>query len=226
MTKILLVEDDLDLAGKVSAWLKDENIRAEVANCGKDALSLLASFEYDVVVLDWNLPDITGLEVLRRFRKVGGKTHIIFLTGQDDIDNKLEALSSGADDYMTKPFDPRELSARVKALLRRPSSLIATDLRVGETKLLVETRTLAYNGEELKLRPRECALLEYLMRNRNRCFSSRQLLDAVWPSESSSTEDSVRTCMRMLRHRLKEIGKEELVKTIPGSGYIVECESD
>lgn len=222
MSKILLIEDDLDLAEKVQSWLKPENQHIEIASTGKDGIQLLTAFHFDVIVLDWNLPDLSGLELMKQYRSSGGKTPIIFLTGQGEMDSKLSALEGGADDYMTKPFDVRELVARIKGLLRRPTDAVQTQLQVRNVVLKVDSKTLLCDGETLQLRTRECALLEYLMRFPDRTFSGKALLSAVWPSDAESTEESVRTCMKLLRVKLKKIGQGDFVKTVLGSGYIIE----
>lgn len=222
MAKILIVDDDPDLVGKLRDWLVSENHHVESVDLGKDALQLLSSFQFDVVVLDWNLPDTTGLDVLKNYRGTGGKVPIIFLTGRGEMENKLTGLESGADDYMIKPFDARELSARIKTLLRRPSSLLSTQLTARGAVLEVENKTLIAGENRIVLRARECALLEFLMRNRNRTFSAKALLDSVWPSDADASEDSVRTCMKTLRHKLSSIEKDDLIKTVLGSGYIIE----
>jgi len=223
MSKILLIEDDAEIASKVRDWLMSENQQVEVAGTGEDGLQMLQGFHFDIVLLDWNLPGIQGIEVLKRYRSSGGKTPVIFLTGQGEMDNKLAGLEGGADDYMTKPFDVRELSARIKIILRRPTDMLMTELKARDVTLQVESRTLVCGDQTITLRARECALLEYLMRHQNRCFSGKALLEAVWPSDSDSSEDSVRTCMRILRGKLASIGREDLVKTVLGSGYIVEA---
>lgn len=222
MPKILLIEDDIELATKIQSWLTPENKSVEIAATGNDALQLLSGFQYDLIILDWSLPDISGLQVLEKFRGANGKTPILFLTGRGEMDCKLAALEAGADDYMIKPFDVRELAARIKSLLRRPADVLQTELKIGDVVLKVESKTLICGDETLTLRSRECALLEYLMRNPDRPHSGKALLGAVWPSDSESTEESVRTCVKILRNKLKQFGQPELLKTVLGSGYIVE----
>src|SRR5215510_14437958 len=118
MAKILLIEDDTDLTAKLSDWFKSENYVIDVATTGEDAMQLLASFTYDVIILDWILPGLAGLEVCQKFRADGGQTPIIFLTGKGQIASKETGLDSGADDYLVKPIGVRELSARLRSMLR------------------------------------------------------------------------------------------------------------
>lgn len=223
MAKILLVEDDTELAERLEDWFSLENHTIEVVHNGEDAQQMLGSFEFDVVVLDWGLPGaLTGVDVCRNYRKGGGQAPIIFLTGKGDIPSREEGLDSGGDDYLVKPFDIRELSARVRSLLRRPKGILPTELVVQEVALRLEDRTVSFQGQSVHLMPKQCALLEYLMRHPNRPFGAKALLDAVWPSDSEASEDTVRTCMKTLRRQLGSLGKEELIKTVLGSGYLIE----
>ena len=222
MAKILLVEDDLELSQRMEDWFSLENHNLEVVHSGEDALQMLTSFEFDVVVMDWGLPGMTGLEVVKQYRKQGGAAPIIFLTRRGEIDNREQGLDCGADDYMVKPFDVRELSARIRSLLRRPKGLLPTELAIKGVKLELETRTVKVGEQSAHLMPKQCALLEYLMRHPNRPFGAKALLDAVWPSDSEASEDTVRTCMKTLRRQLSTLGKEDFIKTMLGSGYLIE----
>ncbi|HMX45054.1 MAG TPA: response regulator transcription factor [Candidatus Obscuribacter sp.] len=222
MAKILLVEDDLELSQRMEDWFSLENHNLEVVHSGEDALQMLTSFEFDVVVMDWGLPGMSGLDVVKQYRKQGGGAPIIFLTGRGEIINREEGLDSGADDYLVKPFDVRELSARIRSLLRRPKGLLPTELMLKGVQLELETRTVKVGPQNVHLMPKQCALLEYLMRHPNRPFGAKALLDAVWPSDSEASEDTVRTCMKTLRRQLATVGKEDFIKTVLGSGYLIE----
>lgn len=222
MAKVLLVEDDIEICRTLEGWFSTENILSECVHRGSDALQLLESFIYDLIVLDWGLPDMTGLEVLRRYRATGGTAPILFLTGRHAIGDKEIGLDSGADDYLTKPFEMREFGARLRSLLRRPRTMLPIELEVGGVVLDTKTRTARAGSLSVRLMPTELALLEYLMRHQNTIHSSKSLLDAVWKSDDVISEDSVRTCMRSLRLKLKKIEKEDLIKTILKSGYIIE----
>lgn len=224
MPKILLVEDDLEICQSLENWCKQENIIFDSVHTGSDALQLLNAFEFDVIVLDWGLPDMTGIEVCKRYRSNGGTAGVLFLTGRDTIEEKETGLDSGADDYLVKPFLLRELAARVRSILRRPRNFVPEDLNIQGVHLSLKTRTVKAGDESSRLMPKECALLEYLMRHPNMVFSSKKLLDAVWPSESDSSEDTVRTCMRSLRLKLQKLGHEDLIKTVLKSGYTIETE--
>jgi DNA-binding response OmpR family regulator len=222
MAKILLVEDDSQLSKKLGEWLTLEHHLVEIVSSGEDALQLLTNFKFDLVLLDWNLTGITGLTVCLRYRASGGTSPIIFLTGEGDLDHKELGLDSGADDYVVKPFEMRELAARMRTVLRRPKELLSSELVMGDICLDSAERTLICGNKRIHLMPKEAVLLEYLMRHPSKCFPAKALLDAVWPSESDTNEDTVRTCVKTLRQKLIKIGKPELIKTVLHSGYKID----
>jgi len=159
----------------------------------------LKFYKYDLVVLDVNLPKLSGLDVCRQFREARGSTPILMLTGKDAIDDKERGLDAGADDYLTKPFHLKELSARVRALLRRPNTFTGDILRSGDLILETSTFRVSRDGEDIQLSQQEFALLEFLMRNANQVFSPEALLDRVWKSSSDISPAAIRTHIKMLR---------------------------
>jgi DNA-binding response OmpR family regulator len=222
MSKYLLIDDDLELAARLQDWLAGKEIRLELAVCGADGLQMLEAYQYDLILLDWQLPDMTGLDVCRAYRRKGGKIHIIFLTGEGSIDNKEDALMSGADDYVVKPFDLRELYARTRSVLRRNLETIPEKLEIQGVLLDTANRTLQIDTASIALTPRESAILDYLMRHANRPYSAQKLLAAVWPSDSDVSEGTVRTCVLNLRKKLAGAGKPDLIKQVVNSGYVIE----
>ena len=222
MAKVLLVEDEPQLAKKLVDWLKLQNHVVENVSSGEDALQLLSSFSFDLVILDWNLDDITGLEVCTRFRASGGTTPVIFLTGESDIDHKEAGLESGADDYLVKPFEVRELAARMKSIMRRSSDLLPEIITVCGVTFDPTNRTISKDNQSQNLSPKESACFEYLVRHPNRSFSSKFMLDAVWTSDAEVGEDAVRTCFKTMRQKLIKIGAPDVIKTVPHAGYKVE----
>jgi OmpR-family two-component system manganese-sensing response regulator len=225
MSKILIVDDDKELTNALNLYFSSLGQLIEVCDSGEDAVQLLASFEYDLIILDWTLPGISGHEVCKTFRERGGQTPIIFLTGKEHVSFLETALDSGADDYMVKPFEVRELFARIKTLLRRRTGAYSSELKVGNLVLKPEMNLLFTSSAEIRLRVKETALLEYLMRHPNRAFNAQQLLNAVWSSDSEGSTNSVRTWMNLLRRKLEGIGQTDLIKTISGSGYMIEDET-
>lgn len=219
MAKILVVDDDKLLADLVSDSLSAEHYTTECAYNGEDARILLKSYHYDVIVLDWGLPGVTGVELCKEYRFGGGTTPILMLTGKDTIDDKEQGLDSGADDYLTKPFHLKELSARVRALLRRSASISGNVLEVRDLVLDPTAHKLTRNGAEIQLHPKEFALLEHLMRHPNQVFSAQNLLDRVWTSESNVGPETVRTCVKRLRQKIDIDGQESMLENIYGVGY-------
>jgi OmpR-family two-component system manganese-sensing response regulator len=221
LAKILLIEDDQELTERLREWFVTEGHAFENASSGEDGLQLMLNFGYDVVILDWRLPGMSGLEVCKSYRQTGGTGCIIFLTGKNDIISKEQGLDTGADDYLTKPFDVRELAARIRTVLRRPHGLLKSELRLNEVVLDIKARKVNAHGTEVHLMPKESALLEYLMRHPNRAFAAKDLLNAVWPSDKEATSDTVRSWMRNLRAKLDTVGCKDLISTVSGSGYMV-----
>ncbi|MCA9804579.1 MAG: response regulator transcription factor [Cyanobacteria bacterium HKST-UBA02] len=224
MAKVLVVEDDSQLAGELVEWLRLQNHLPESTDSGEDALQLLANFKFDLVLLDWNLTGMNGLSVCQRYRAAGGKAPIIFLTGEGDIDHVESGLNAGADDYIVKPFNVRELAARMASIFRRPSELLDSQVRLGGVLVDPQDRTVTFEHKTIHLSPKEGAVLEFLMRHPGRCFSSKNILDGVWPSDAESTEDTVRTCMKTLRQKLLKLGKPDLIQTVPRHGYKIDLD--
>lgn len=225
MARVLVVEDDADLAEGIEQRLTFEHYTVEVTGNGADALEMLKIYQYDLVVLDWNLPELTGVDICRRFRAQGGVTPILMLTGEADIAHKEAGLDSGADDYLTKPFEHRELLARVRALLRRPREFQGEKLTAGGIVMDLETRSVTKDGKEIHLKPLEFMLLEFFMRNPNRVFSQEALLERVWPPGTDASNENVRTYIKTLRKQIDRPQGESLIRTIYGAGYKFEIPS-
>lgn len=221
MARLLLVDDDTTLLESVQPYLVSHGHVVDSCGSGEDALQLLDAYTYDTILLDWTLPGKQGDQVCQEYRAKGGQTPIIFLTGKQDITFLETAIAKGADDYLVKPFDIRELNARLKALLRRAPAQIVNELKIKDLVLDPEKAAVKVGEQTVKLRAKEAALLEYLMRHPNRVYSAQQLLDAVWPADAEAQSSVVRTWMVFLRQKLAEVGREELVQTVLGSGYVV-----
>jgi DNA-binding response OmpR family regulator len=222
MAKILLVEDDALAAELLVDFLEHERYSVEHAGTATQAKALLKVYGYDLLVLDWELPDGTGIDILKTFRNAGGRTPVIMLTGKKATDDKETGLDSGADDYLTKPFDMRELSARLRALLRRNPVVQDNLLTCGYLSLDTAAAVASRDGENLKLLPTEYALLEFLMRNQGRVFSTDALLENVWKAESEATSNGVRTYITRLRAKIDKDNEPSLLKTVHGLGYKLE----
>jgi DNA-binding response OmpR family regulator len=218
MAKILVVEDDERLSAQLVECLRLEHHLAECTGDGKLALEYLRQFDYDLVVLDIELPGLTGVQVCQTFRSEGGKTPVLMLTGRSTADDKVTGLDAGADDYLTKPFNIGELMARTRALLRRPPVIQDDLLTAGPLEINSALFTARVNGRAVELLPKEFAVLQFLMRNPNRVFSAEALIEKVWPSDADVSMNTVRTCMYTLR---KKLGAEtdEVLETVRGVGY-------
>ncbi|CAN5343420.1 response regulator transcription factor [soil metagenome] len=219
MAKILLVEDDKNMANTVEDWLKTQQYEIDVAYDGDDGAERLLFYQYDAVILDWTLPNKSGLQICQEFRSRGGKTPILMLTGKDAVEDKEVGLDSGADDYLTKPFHLRELSARIKALLRRPVAVVAEMISFCGIDLDTKARRVQREDVDLNLAPLEYKLLEFLMRNPNEVFAPEALLNRVWPNDSDASNETVRTCIKKLRKKVDIEGNESVITNLPGVGY-------
>lgn len=224
MAKILVVEDDKNISESVRDFLASENHVVELADDGNSALDLLDVYEFDLIVLDVNLPGLSGFEVCKRFRKNRGQTPIIMLTGKGEINDKMQGLDSGADDYLTKPFDMRELSARVRALLRRPRAVTGNLLTAHDLTLDTQNATVTRAGKSIRLLPREYAVLEFLLRHKNQVFSIESLLDRIWHTSSDSSPDAVRQAISRLRTKIDTDGQPSIITTVVGLGYTIESD--
>jgi len=224
MTKILVVEDNEDLANVVRSYLLFERYEVENVFNGREGLSRVKTYDYDVIVLDLGLPDLSGLDVLKGLRASGSKTPVLILTGQNSVEEKEKGLDAGADDYVTKPFHMKELGARIRALLRRPAPISGTNmLKVGTITLDTSKFQVTREGEVIQLVNREFQLLEFFMRHPDQVFSAEALLNRIWPNSSSSASQALRTTMKRLRKKIDPDGT--LIKTVHGVGYMLETEN-
>lgn len=222
LAKILVVEDDAALCRMIEDWLSLDHHNVELISEGLEAHDRLRFYEFDLVILDWNLPGKDGIEILKEFRRAGGMTPVLMLTGKGTIGDKETGFSAGTDDYLTKPFHGKELSARVKALLRRPRVFVSEELKAGDIVLDRGSYRVTKAGEELHLVPKEFTLLEFLMQNPNRVFSAEFLLNKIWATESDATVDALTTCVKRLRKKIDTAGAPSMIRTVYGVGYKLE----
>lgn len=225
MARILVAEDDAILSQTVCAGLSELGYAVELATNGSDAEAFVRYHYFDLLILDWNLPGLSGLEVCRTFRKLGKVEPVLFLTSRSDVDDKVEAFSLGASDYLTKPFHVRELAARVKSLLRRPADYAAESLQIGEISLDLNTRALQREGNVIRLQPREMALLEFLVKRPGQVLGIPVLLSAVWGEEFDGSDMVLRSCVAKLRKALATLGHPDSIQTIHGFGYCFSLKS-
>ncbi len=219
MAKILVVEDDAVLADLVKQTLMADRHDVELAFSGEDGLQFLERFTFDLLVLDWELPGVSGMQLLSNYRRKGGMNPVIFVTARGSIDDKTEGFNSGADDYLAKPFEMKELALRVQALLRRPRQREAETLSYGDIVLEPGKGRVKRAGREIRLQPRELALLEFFIKNQDLVFSSSQLIDRVWEFDTEATDISVRSCIARIRRKLEVDDSELFIENLRGLGY-------
>ena len=218
--KILLVEDDEYIAQSLSTTLAEQHYTVDVAGDGQAGWEYAEAFTYDLILLDVVLPKLDGIALCRQLRSRHTTTPILLLTSRDSCASKIEGLDAGADDYVVKPFDVLELSARIRAILRRGSAALPPILESGQLRLNPNTYEVIYETQPVNLTPKEYALLELFLRNSQRVFSRRAILDSVWSFEEPPAEETVRAHIKGLRSKLKAAGAPpDLVETVYGLGY-------
>ena len=219
--KILLAEDDQNLGMLLSQLLKKQGIKVTWTKDGEAAYDEVYNDGYDVLVLDWMMPKLSGIELCQRLREEEYQGKIIMLTAKDTIDDRVEGLNKGADDYLVKPFDINELIARLHALVRRHGTYSGEKLEHNGYVLDANSYTLTYKGQSTEIRAREFRLLELLMRNHGQVLPREVILERIWGIESDISENNLDVHIRMLRKKISSISKEELIFTVRGVGYYV-----
>lgn len=227
MKKILLVEDESKIANAVARGLKYEGFEVRIASDGEEALILGKDAEFDCIVLDRMLPLKEGVEVCKELRESNIKTPIIMLTAKSGVNDKIEGLDAGADDYLAKPFSLDELLARIRALLRRPNVILNEEIKVGDLVLNTTTFEAKRNGKTIILSKKEYDLLEYLMRNANKTISKEKIINHVWDFDSDILPNTVEVYMGYLRNKIdKPFKDKKMLQTVRGFGYKIEGETN
>lgn len=215
MSKILVVDDDRTLCGTVESWLKYEQHNVDLAHTYADAAQFLKTYTYDAIILDILLPDGNGVDLLAQFRRHKGNTRVLMLTGRGELEHKEAGYDAGADDYLTKPFHMKELSFRLRALLRRSADLRDDILSAGDLVLNSQKREVTIGGERIELFRQEFVLLEYFMLHPGQAIPIDVLINQVWRSDAGVSPDALRTLVARLR---KKIGIN-VIETVHGVGY-------
>ena len=225
MKKILLVEDEGKIANAVARGLKYEDFDVTIASDGEEALVLGKDEDIDCIILDRMLPLKEGVEVCKELRESNIKTPIIMLTAKSGVNDKVEGLDAGADDYLAKPFSLDELLARIRALLRRPNNIVSDELKVGDLILNTTTFEARRDDKLINLSKKEYDLLEYLMRNANRIISKEKIINHVWDFDSDILPNTVEVYMGYLRNKIdKPFKDKKMLQTVRGFGYKLEGE--
>jgi DNA-binding response OmpR family regulator len=219
--KILVVEDDRVVGQYIKRGLAEAQYHADLVDDGREALRVISGRHYDLIVLDLRLPGMTGLELLRTVRDRGITVPVLVLTAQDAVGHKVEALRSGADDYVTKPFAFEEVLARVEALARRPKELRSPKMAVADLELDSATHEVRRAGAVVELTPKEYAVLEYLMRHAGRVMSRTLITEYAWDYHFDPGTNIVDVVINRLRKKIDSGQARKLLHTVRGVGYVI-----
>ncbi|MEK6717786.1 MAG: response regulator transcription factor [candidate division NC10 bacterium] len=222
--RILVVEDDRKVASFIRKGLTEDGYAVDVASDGETGLAMGLDRLHDVIVLDVMLPGKPGFQVVRELRQAKVATPVLLLTARDAVEDKVQGLDAGADDYLTKPFAFAELLARVRALLRRGTAARAPVLQVADLTLDPATRTVARGGEAISLTNREFALLEYLLRNASRVLTRTMIAEHVWDYSFDSATNVIDVYVNYLRKKIDAGRERKLIHTVRGVGYILKTD--
>jgi two-component system, OmpR family, manganese sensing response regulator len=221
--KILLVDDEPALTEPLSRLLTREGYAVDVATNGRAGCDLATSGNYDLLILDWMLPQLTGLQICQQLRDRGDLTPVLFLTAKDTLDDRVIGLDAGADDYLVKPFELRELLARVRALLRRTQALDSqptqSRLQVDGVELDLDNQLAYVAGQSIELSDKETQLLGYLMQHAGQVLSHSQIQSHLWGENNPPNSNVLAALVRLLRRKIEVKGSPELIQTVYGKGY-------
>lgn len=220
--RVLVVEDEARLAAGLRTGLEAEGFAVDVADNGTDGLWLALENSYDAVLLDLMLPGLDGYQVVRRLRESGRWVPVLMLTAMAEVEDQVEGLESGADDYLTKPFSFPVLVARLRALIRRGAPERPVALTAGDLSFDPASRQASRGEVELGLTAREAAVLEYLMRNPDRAITKREILDHVWDSDFDGDPNIVEVYVRRLRSKVDDPYQRNAIRTVRGAGYVLD----
>ncbi|MDB8553545.1 response regulator transcription factor [Turicibacter sanguinis] len=224
--KILLIEDEEDLIEALAHGLKKNGYVVDMATDGRDGLELSYINDYDLIILDLNLPSMDGLDILTEIRKRDQECKILILSARSDYSQRIEGLDKGANDYLVKPFDFGELLARTRALLRRTFIQQNTQLKHGDLIIDTAKRCVMYHQQPVELSPKEFAILEYLMLHKGRAVSAEEIMEHVWHSDNDMFSNAVKVHISTLRKKLSVYSKEDIILNIRGAGYIIHERGD
>jgi two-component system, OmpR family, manganese sensing response regulator len=219
VAKVLLVEDDEELSEVLRHTLVSRGFTVQSARDGHLALELLRVYKYDVIVLDWMMPGLSGIDVCKRLRSGGNRTPILMLTARTSDDDTETGLDAGADDYLTKPFENKVLAARLRALLRRPPVCMEPVIKAGDISWDPVNRTASRDGKELPLRPMVAKLFEFFLHHAGQWFTADALLERVWHDDSLAALETVRAHIKLLRKAIDVPGRPSMITTERHRGY-------
>jgi two-component system OmpR family response regulator len=219
MARILTIEDDAVTAGEIVAELQIHGNQVDYVSSGSEGLQRALTGNYDVITLDRLLPELDGLTLVKRLREAGVRTPVLMISALSDVDERIRGLRAGGDDYLTKPFAPDEMAARIEVLLRREPAQQATVLRVADLELDLMTRTAHRHGAQIELLPLEFKLLDYLMRHSGQVLTRTMIFEAVWGYHFDPGTNVIDVHMARLRRKLDAGHTLSLIHTVRGCGY-------
>ncbi len=220
--RILIVEDDKYLAEAIEHILVKQKFFVDKADNGEDGLYYAQNSEYDAIVMDVMMPKMNGYEVVKNLRQMGNSTPIIMLTAKSETEDKITGLDSGADDYLTKPFEPTELLARLRALTRRTGAVILEEARYGDLALNLNSLELSSNGKSMVLSNKEFLIMKFFLSNPQVIFSKDDLIVKVWGYDSEAEDNNVEAYISFLRKKLDYLGTSVTISTLRKVGYKLE----
>ena len=219
--RITLIEDEKQLANIVKKGLEEEGYSVDVAHDGEEGLYMVENYPSDVVILDIMLPLLDGISILSSMRKKGIKTPVLLLTAKDTITDKIKGLDSGADDYLTKPFEFGELLARIRALIRRKADIKDTLIRIGDLEINTANREIKRGGKTIQLSAKEYAMLQYMAYNKDKIVSRTDLIEHIYDENFDVNSNVLDVYVNFLRNKIDKGFKKKMIHTVRGAGYIL-----
>jgi two-component system, OmpR family, response regulator len=219
--KALLIEDDKDIVHSLVYFLKEKNIILDSASEGDRGLEMALSQNYDIIILDYNLPNLNGWEIIKELRKRKNHIPVIMVTVRSDLEDKINLLEAGADDYLIKPFSLSELLARIKAITRRPAQIKDKRLKIKDLELYSDKFLVKKGKKSIKLRAKEFSLLEYLMNNKGYYLSRQDIMEHVWDENADPFSNTIEVHIMKLRKKI-ENKKDHFIFTLPNRGYKID----
>lgn len=224
--RILVVEDEIDLLEAIADGLRIDGYAVDTSEDGEEGLELSTINNYDLIILDLNLPNMDGLDILKNIRENDKLTKILILTARSSIEDRVKGLDLGANDYLIKPFHFDELEARIRCLLRIKFIQEDNELKYENLKVNTKLRKAYIDDSELKLTKKEFSILEYLMKNINKVVSQEELIEHVWDNSVDMFSNAVRVHINSLRKKLKVVIQKEIIKNVVGVGYVIEMSKE
>ncbi|MCC7429760.1 response regulator transcription factor [bacterium] len=218
--KILIVEDEVKVASFLKKGLTEQNYAVEIALDGEEGLLLAQSGNYDLLIVDWMVPKLSGLELCQKLRETNFEKPILMLTAKDRTEDKIKGLDAGADDYLTKPFSFEELLARTRALIRRGKTVTNFTLECKDLKMDLMTHKVTKAGKQIPFSGREFALFEYFLRNQDKILTRKMIAENVWELNFDTGTNTIDVYISYLRSKIQNKDEEDFIKTIRGVGYI------